>query len=486
MLLQRKNFPKTVSNRAHLTSAKGKKVSGWSVSEVGLMLCICVGYIVLLLVYFSVMSNNPIEAISTLLSIPQPINMTLYQQSNPYPTLSQDRLVTNLSECHVTVWKHYHIVGLFNTGTNAFKGVAPQNCVPQPLINANNRTIPNNKSEFFTVLEPTEWWKHNLLNLAIINKQQHYQILGVVLIKDPLTWFKSVCKAPYALRQQIVQWKQFRTHCPNGLKQFSSVRIRFNFMREYLSNNRTCIYHANMKHISTLSCLGIDITALNSTGNIEHVTFANLFNPKNVQSVSFLKRNPQILEWVEFKSLVHFWNEWYERYLYGFFQHPVSELEPGQKVEPISKSEPETKTERRQKTDDTSFLFHAHCIFIRFEDFLFRTKELNSIFCQQCTHGFPSVNRKQQMFSNARIYDTKNDFVFMDEPSKIHGRPRSRETALKTFSDKNYRFSKYSKDDLIYIHKHVNWDLMRTFGYEFDLKEAIDIVSRFSRSNAEN
>eukprot|EP01084_Bolivina_argentea_P296442 510569_1 len=131
------------------------------------------------------------------------------QQSLPLNSKNTLSIYNYNKECIDSKHIHHHkliIAGLFNTGTNALWNYIHPNC--------------NN----FDLLWQPEWGKHIAINGTIIDKHWNdtymnlTQNIVVVLIKDPLTWIKSICKSAYAI---IFDQREWQKHCPQNISQSS-------------------------------------------------------------------------------------------------------------------------------------------------------------------------------------------------------------------------------------------------------------------------
>lgn len=96
------------------------------------------------------------------------------------------------------------VAGLFNTGTNALAQSFNLNFERrddyQDYYMAGGKHVPP-KREWFTTFE----WR----------QFKRWQILPVVLIKDPLWWFQSMCKVHYNAEWEQIGSERSGGHCPN-------------------------------------------------------------------------------------------------------------------------------------------------------------------------------------------------------------------------------------------------------------------------------
>eukprot|EP01084_Bolivina_argentea_P303977 524913_1 len=110
----------------------------------------------------------------------------LNDQSNKENTPSiynYDKYCSNYNKYE---WHNLRIKGMYNTGTNALAGYMNLNCK-----NRNNHTnfIKNVKSTKHKMVEHSS---HKAIQQLFTDK-----VLLLFIIKDPLTWIKSMCHHPY-------------------------------------------------------------------------------------------------------------------------------------------------------------------------------------------------------------------------------------------------------------------------------------------------
>ena len=102
----------------------------------------------------------------------------------------------------VQKWKYLLIAGLYDTGTNVLQTFFTNNC------------LSNSFTEFKSIEHEVPWKKHSLVTLSMINSNiaTLKQSLGIVIVKDPLTWIKSICKAKYYIKVENCTW--YENDCP--------------------------------------------------------------------------------------------------------------------------------------------------------------------------------------------------------------------------------------------------------------------------------
>lgn len=249
------------------------------------------------------------------------------------------------------------ISGLYNTGTNVAYKLISQNCQTklkfQPGWGKHEMPTP----------EKIEWWnEHPMENSP---KGIYSTSILLVVIKDPLTWMKSMCKANYDFRYKNRTW--FFDSCPTGLADNSEF--------DWLPLNRGKVMNRN----------------------------------KTSNGI--------------FKSPIHLWNEWYS----SLINH----------------------------VDGTKYPY----LVVRFEDLLFRAESVIPQFCN-CL-GYCQYKKGRD----------DNHINIADEASKPHGHPRNRTMSFWSYSNPQYRYQGYTKEDLQFMIDAVNMTLLEKFGYEFDVEK---------------
>lgn len=89
---------------------------------------------------------------------------------------------------------------------------------------------------------------------------------------------------------------------------------------------------------------------------------------------------------------------------------------------------------------------------IRFEDLLFRPKELAQRVCN-CAGGQPKP---------------MGEMVILEAPAKRHGYSNNRSQALEKYRNPKHRYSLYSHQDLKFMEKALNQKMLEMFGYKVD------------------
>lgn len=115
--------------------------------------------------------------------------------------------------------------GLFNTGTNYLEALLRMNCKHSNGKPASLWQVP--------------WGKHNPIewrgsHYAPSGKGQNISlVMPVVMIKDPLTWMKSMCRKPYAARFKKLE------RCPSPVEATSTV---VSFQRDRKLNYKSLLH----------------------------------------------------------------------------------------------------------------------------------------------------------------------------------------------------------------------------------------------------
>eukprot|EP00956_Cyclotella_meneghiniana_P019180 scaffold32705_cov76-Cyclotella_meneghiniana.AAC.2 len=291
-----------------------------------------------------------------------PSRSDVTSQYGPHPILH------NLESCPVfrsTIPIQHRmmgVAGLFNTGTNYLASLLEHNC-----------HLPNRNSHarLYPFREQVPWGKHNTPNahrghhVARGNGGPSWTlnvtwVLPVVIIKDPFHWMVSNCRHEYFL------WEHDDMHCPN-----------------------------------------VTTTTLDSNTENNNIVVPNSF------TVPFPKETRQ------FKSLVHFWNEWYGEY------DAQSELYP--------------------------------LVYIRFEDIVFHTEYVIRSLCD-CIGGEASE-------------DNGGDFVYLEESAKdyakVHAGASGFVDAMLRYGNPEYRLEGWTNLDYEYAMDELDGELMTKFGYKY-------------------
>jgi len=97
--------------------------------------------------------------------------------------------------------------GMFNTGTNLLFQLLERNCQVHP---AGRRRDGHTTNE--GVLWQVNWGKHQYPRFRYTNQVRNanakFEVLPVVMVRDPWTWFQSLCKVRYS-----AHWFHCRCSC---------------------------------------------------------------------------------------------------------------------------------------------------------------------------------------------------------------------------------------------------------------------------------
>lgn len=112
------------------------------------------------------------------------------------------------------------VAGNFNSGTNLLADLLRKNCI----VSTRNEPF---KKEYDGVLSKVPWGKHAPVDFRESNRRaeradakiEFSNVLGVVTIRDPYDWMKSMCRNGYS-----TSWKHTSSHCPNLLPDHRDLR----------------------------------------------------------------------------------------------------------------------------------------------------------------------------------------------------------------------------------------------------------------------
>ena len=122
--------------------------------------------------------------------------------------------------CHNTsIHRHAVTAGLYNTGTNALYKLLENNCdyskyrlFWQPQW-GKHEIVTKQKILEWDIKNNNKSWNQFSINFNCSNA------LMIVIIKDPLTWIKSICKASYGIKfiNDIDKRRNFKKTCPKNV-----------------------------------------------------------------------------------------------------------------------------------------------------------------------------------------------------------------------------------------------------------------------------
>eukprot|EP01084_Bolivina_argentea_P171917 297828_1 len=354
----------------------------------------------------------------------KPINVTTYdfsklfiygdkQYCNKYTT---DRRTIS----YKYKFKSAMIGGLYNTGTNALLHLLKSNCYGLNHTRHTDKELTQNISrnvkyfQRFNFKSLYNITKHEAIPSMeqLIEKNIPYdsdystEELYIIIIKDPYTWIKSMCKASYYVVFGRYYWTKHPL-CPQNISQYNGT-MSANQWHGHLFNNIIELYN-----IYYQSWLGGNLTV----------------------GIGTLSRNKALSQIGGFKTLP------IKRFYKGLQKFVFTFVHNGKFRNKTMKHE----------------LFHylqtfykpvklPHIV-IRFEDILFRPEDVVDKVCQ-CVGGF-------------RTEDT----WLQENAAKRHGKSKTRQQALAAYADQTYRYINYNENDIKFVNSVLNISIMKMFGY---------------------
>jgi len=358
------------------------------------------------------------------------------------------------------------IAGNFNSGTTAFATTLQNNChLPGHNNNKNSfiikeKDIKNSNG----ILSQVPWRKHKMADyrdMYIIKSNngntgnsnhtttttnsnnnnttgmlKGENVLPIVLIRDPFHWMQSMCKEGYGVR-----WDHdSKYHCPNLIPNEYDKR-RYNQDNWYKYNNTRTKTKKKQD----------DITATNSPSSIQ----------------VWMGPNPQVGP--SWPSLIHYWNEWYESYLFHNNNNLYGDGD-------------ENKDEESSSSSSSSSYWPR--IIIRFEDTLFYPRQVIEKVCH-CGGGTLITNSKNGSNNNSTnngktitqgSNSNNNGFIYNINESKPNHNNNIEHnnfiTAIIKYGGTNNnndskRVQNMTLDDIRFAVKTVNPKLMNIFQYTY-------------------
>lgn len=409
-----------------------------------------------------------------------------------------------LNSSKYSQWRYLSISGLYNTGTNALYKLLRDNCYGSYVLwksldilkrgekfdppiyhrltnlshlrdyhnyknmkdienifyyndNSDNISILRDKASmaFESVMWQAIYGKHNMRpsykDLSWIveyfdENKQYSRALNIVVIKDILTWIQSICKTNYYVR----------------LKNHHSVCVKW----DQIVNNLTLITQET-PIATTTKLAGIEkINVAGENGKISETIFHSnnwdsiidfynfWYNSWINDSSTIAKSNPQ--RGYSYKDNANIGlKNWQNYTLNGTisYSHPIV----GKNKKCVNNKAPHNDlllTPQEYKTmlktgHQILKAIKVPVIFVRFEDVLFSPGTVVNYLCD-CVGGLVR----------------KNIHIAQDK-SKKHGKSRTRQEALKVYSNVNYRFDRFDDENLKFIKQHVDQSLLHDFGYYF-------------------
>ena len=212
-----------------------------------------------------------------------------------------------------------------------------------------------------------------------------HEQLHVVIIKDPLTWMKSICKQPYYINPLRADW--FRdVLCPFGLHEYNGTASGSEW-RVHIYSSLIEVW--NRFYESWMDSAWTPMTAHDSAKWASMHRYASSKYHKHKQDQSAMKRAKYALDMLRMDMLNDNLNET-ERILVEEWQRLARTVEVPKVV-------------------------------VRFEDVLFDPQEVVDRICH-CVQGV-----------------RRDGSVMVEGASKPHGGSRNREQALKSYSNQIFR-----------------------------------------------
>eukprot|EP01083_Nonionella_stella_P057163 150182_1 len=337
--------------------------------------------------------------------------------------------------------KYMDITGMYDTGTNTFYQVLTKNCwgretrpidyitaeIPREATSDEKellkekqkllykRTRPKvlaNVSTFMNVKWKPLTGKHNVISAEqdFIDPHVNAMIDGIrdrltlVIIKDPLTWFKSLCKASYEVH---LYTRMYRINCPFDLSKYNGK------------------FSANMWHSITFASL-MDLWnwwygTWTDSGETISVNWTPTFRYWNHTVLNSKKYNGN-------------WRRW--------MQHELLNTDKRYVLHDVNK----TRFDQDMYYKAAKNIPH---VVIRYEDILFQPERLIKRLCK-CVGG----------------YLREGGPLIQEAAAKGHGEARGRKQALNTYGNPAYRLEGYSKDDIKVMKEALNKTLLRLFSYD--------------------
>eukprot|EP01083_Nonionella_stella_P256812 879733_1 len=335
--------------------------------------------------------------------------------------------------------KYMDITGMYDTGTNTFYQVLTKNCwgrrtrpidyitaeIPRDATSNEKKLLKQKQKSLYKRTRPkvlanvstfrnVKWQplngKHNVISAEhdFIDPQYSEMIAGIrdrlalVIIKDPLTWLKSLCKASYEVRLYTTRYNM---NCPFDLSKFNGK------------------FSANIWH---------------------SIPFASLMDLWNWWYGTWTDSGETIS--ANWYLAFQYWNQTALRKYHGdwtrWMDHEFILTDKRYVLHDVDKS----RFDQEMYYKAAKNIPH---VVIRYEDVLFQPERLIKRLCR-CVGG----------------YLREGGPVIQEAAAKGHGKTRGRQEALKTYGNPNYRFEGYSKDDVKVMKETLNKTLLRLFSYD--------------------
>ena len=421
-----------------------KAVRNSSISLVIIIICLIViiGYVSVLFGDFSFLKHiNPLQIILT--KSAEELDEVLTNTISTYKFPKKLFIFGDEQYCNVNhtngsmeykyKYKSAMVGGLYNTGTNALLSLLSQNCFgkskPLPQFSGmeslryyhiNKRRKIRKKVKYFHRFNYVSLYnitKHEAIPAMhqLIEKGIEYQSdysskeLYIIIIKDPLTWIKSMCKASYYVVFGRLKWKKSAL-CPHNLHNMSA-----NQWHAHVFDNILQLY--NTYYSSWLGgneTVGIGTYSRNKA----------LANMIGIDDESMINEKPPKRFYAQIQK---------------FLNRFVKDEDFGVNVR---------ESERFRDIQRLFEPVELPHIVIRFEDVLFRPSVVVDRVCE-CVGGYRKLNGT----------------ILQENAAKRHGKSKTRQQALDSYANETYRYLNYDQNDINFVKKEVNQTIMDLFRY---------------------
>ncbi|ETO10210.1 hypothetical protein RFI_27166 [Reticulomyxa filosa] len=322
-------------------------------------------------------------------------------------------------------FKKLAISGMYNSGTNALYSLLKSNCKPSKNYNEAVWQIKWGKHGYpYKIDEIT--LKKNASSFQLFSKELE-EVLPVYVIRDPLTWIKSVCRNAYTI--------EFRSKMDKNPTFWQFM------LCPRLLNVSSCKWH-----------------------NQSFDTIADLWNqwysmPFLYEQKPFVTQNQ--LFGLDFGFDIYSKQNLHVHFNWAPFLQTFPFADDLLIFDPVNWTLPDfnwsiTSMKRYEESLFWWKNLHSHSalslpfLMIRFEDLLFKPTQILSLLCQ-CIDG---------------DFDPTNVSV-PEAPSKDHGIETSnRSQALHTYGYHSYRYLDFYPFDLQFLQHNLNPKLVEMFGYD--------------------
>eukprot|EP01083_Nonionella_stella_P018805 52291_1 len=371
---------------------------------------------------------------------PYDVSLSQSNASKPIPMYGEDQYCNPIQkQLHNYSYKTAVIMGLYNTGTNVIFDLLSSNCWGLNTRSNFHRHV-HSRREFAHTIKPemqSQFRRFYFKSIWNISKHQSspsaqffndtaidyhgaftHEQLHIVMIKDPLTWIKSICKQSYYILPVRDKW-YYHELCPYNISANNGTASA----NEWHTTLYTSLVDTWNKYYA--SWMGSNETPLH-TGTPRVIAKSERFKAHALRKFGrlFMSRVSRI---TAFQKL-------YQYLLEGRDHDTLNETEIGllKEVEQLESN------------------VHTPALVVRYEDVLFHPDQVVNRICQ-CVKGYRA--------------DTT---LIKETASKPHGKSRNRNEALIVYSNERHRYENYGQHDLEFIQQHVNTTIMDVFGYKID------------------